>query len=216
MAFATPILAVAAGLAVTLHLDHALIAALRWHEWLVEGALVLLSVLSAMLGLRALGSGAAMPAPARQSLEWLRRFWTRKPDAATALGALQLMAVAAAGSVALALAFDARYRDFPIWSFAVPTVAFALIAARRWRDARRRDRIETVFALLLAGAALFIALNENLLTRPEILIDVNAALQPLLRGQYNGSALIWCAMLLILAYPFAAGAFRGAASRGKL
>lgn len=216
MAFATPILAIAAGLAVTLHLDHALIAALRWHEWLVEGALALLSVLSAMLGLRALGSGATMPAPARQSLEWLRRFWTRKPDAATALGALQLIAVAAAGSVALALAFDARYRDFPIWSFAVPTVAFALIAARRWRDARRRDRIESVFALLLAGAALFIALNENLLTRPEILIDVNAALQPLLRGQYNGSALIWCAMLLILAYPFAAGAFRGAANRGKL
>jgi hypothetical protein len=41
-------------------------------------------------------------------------------------------------------------------------------------------------------------------------------LQPLLHGQINSSALIWCAMLLILAYPFAAGAFRGAASRGKL
>ena len=124
-----------------MHLDHALVAALHWHEWLVEGALVLLSVLSAMLGLRALGAAGPKPAPARPSLEWLRRFWTRRPDAAMALGALQLLAVAAAGSVALALAFDARYRDFPIWSFAVPTVAFALIAARTARDARR-DQIE--------------------------------------------------------------------------
>ena len=211
MGFATPVLAVAAGLAITLHLDHALLAALRWHEWLVEGALVVLSVLSALLGLRALGTGGPQPAPARQSLEWLRRFWRARPDAATALGALQLLAVAAAGSVALALAFDARYRDFPIWAFAVPTVAFALIAARTAREARR-DRIEFVFAVLLTLAALFIALNENLFTRPELLVGVNAALQPVLHGQYNGSALIWCAMLLILACPFAASLF---SQRGK-
>ena len=216
MAFAIPALAVAAGLAITLHLDHALIAALRWHEWLVEGTLALLSVLSAMLGLQALGSGAPAPAPARQSLEWLRRFWRVRPDAATALGALQLIAVAAGASVALALAFDARYRDFPIWAFAVPTVMFALVTARNVRDGRWRDRIESVFALLLTVSALFVALNENLFTRPEMRVDINAALQPLLQGQFNGNALIWCAMLLILAYPFAAGAFRGAPSRGKL
>lgn len=213
-AFAAAILAPAAGLAVTLHLDHALVAALRWHEWLVEGALALLSILSALLGLRAWCSGAPAPAAARDSLEWLRRFWTRVPDGATALGALQLMAVAAGASVALALAFDARYRDFPIWSFAVPTVVFALIALSR-RDAGC-GRIEAVFALLLAGSAIFIALNESLFTRPELRGGVNAALQPLLHGQYNTSALLWCAMLLILAYPFAGGAFRRGAGRGEL
>lgn len=213
MAFAIPALAVAAGLAITLHLDHALLAALRWHEWLVEGALVLISVLSGMLGLGAIESAAPRPAPARQSLEWLRRFWRIRPDAATALGALQLLTVAGSATVALGLTFDGRYRDFPIWSFAVPTVAFALIAAR---DARQHDRIESVFALLLAVLALFVALNENLFMRPEIGVDVNAALRPLLHGQYNGSALVWCVMLLILAYPLAAGAFRSAATRGKL
>jgi hypothetical protein len=95
-------------------------------------------------------------------------------------------------------------------------VAFALIAARASRGTPRRDRIESVFALLLAAAALFVALNENLFTRPEMRVDVNAALQPLLHGQFNGSALVWCAMLLILAYPLAAAALRRPPNRGKL
>src|SRR5262249_30709202 len=161
-----------------------------WHEWLVEGALVILSVLSAMFGLHALSVSGSQPAPALQSLEWLRRFWTRRPDTATTLGALQLLAVAPAGSGGLGLGLRARYRDFPIWAFAVPTVAFALIALRNTRSAGR-DRIESVFALLLSGSALFVALNENLFTRPEMRVDLNAALQPLLHGQYNGSALVW-------------------------
>jgi len=215
MSASAPILAIAAGLAMTLHADHAREAALRWHEWAVEGVLALVSALSAMLGIRAL-CGDLQPAPAPQSLDWLRRFWTRAPDAATALGALQLIAVAAGASVALALAFDARYRDFPIWSFAVPATAFTLISLRATRVAPARGRIESVFALLLSSSALFIALNENLLTRPEMRAGVNAALRPMLSGQYNGGALIWCAMLLILAYPFVGVLRRTAANRGEL
>ena len=73
-----------------------------------------------------------------------------------------------------------------------------------------------MIALLLALVAAFIALNENLLTRPEMRVDVNAALRPLLAGQINGAALLWCGMLLILAYPWAARGFRAVRNRGEL
>ena len=215
LAATLPLLAVAAGLAITAHLDHARVAALMWHEWLVEGGLALVSALTAALALRALATPRLSPAPAAESLAWLRRFWQRQPDARLALGALQLLAIAGAASVALALAFDARYRDFPLAAFAVPAVAFALIhSSRAWPDAA--GPIERVFALLLAIGAVFIALNENLLTRPEMRLDVNAALRPPLAGQINGTALLWCGMLLILAYPWAVRGFRTPRNRGEL
>jgi glucan 1,3-beta-glucosidase len=203
-----PLLAVAAGAAITAHLDHAREAALLWHEWLVEAALALVSALSAGLGLQALAAPQQIPASAQESLDWLRRFWRRRPDARIALGALQLVAVAGAASVALALAFDARYRDFPLAAFAVPAVAFALIALGRTQPGAQIGGIERAFAPLLVLGAGFIALNENLLTRPEMREGVNAALRPLLGGQINGNALLWCAMLLILACPWALAALR--------
>lgn len=216
MAGALPILAVAAGTAITAHLLHARTAALQWDEWLVEGGLALVSALCAGLALQALAAPRLIPAPAGESLDWLRRFWRRRPDARLALGALQVLAVAGAASVALALAFDARYRDFPLASFAVPAFAFALLHLRRAQPGAAGGAIERVFALLLVGAALFIALNENLLIRPELRVDVNAALQPLFAGQINISALLWCGMLLILAFPWASGLLARRGNRGKL
>ena len=215
LAAALPLLAVAAGLAISTHLDHARVAALLWQEWAVEGALALVSALTAGLALRALATPHLAPAPASESLDWLRRFWRRKPDARLALGALQLLAVAAAASVAVALAFDARYRDFPLAAFAVPAIAFAFIHLRR-AQAAVAGPIERVFAMLLAVCAAFIALNENLLTRPEMRVDINAALRPLFAGQFNGAALLWCGMLLILAYPWAARGIGAARNRGEL
>lgn len=216
MAGALPILAVAAGTAITAYLLHARTAALQWDEWLVEGGLALVSALCARLALQALAAPRLIPAPAGESLDWLRRFWRRRPDARLALGALQVLAVAGAASVALALAFDARYRDFPLAGFAVPAFAFALLHLRRAQPGAAGGAIERVFALLLVGAALFIALNENLLTRPELRLDVNAALRPLLAGQINGAALLWCGMLLILAWPWASAGFGRRGNRGKL
>ncbi len=216
LAGALPILAVAAGAAITAHLDHARAAALLWHEWAVEGGLALVSALTAGLALRALAEPQLVPASAQDSLAWLRRFWRRRPDAQLGLGALHLLAIATAASVAVALAFDARYRDFPLAAFAVPTAAFALIRLRRAQPPAAAGAIERAFAGLLAAAAVFIALNENLLTRPELRRDVNAALRPLLDGQVNGNALLWCGMLLILAYPWAAAALTGSGNRGKL
>jgi glucan 1,3-beta-glucosidase len=206
-ALAAPLLAGAVALAIMLHVDHARFAAWYWHEWALEGALSLVSVLVAMLALpRLLAGKDAAIAAAADSLEWLRRPWTRRPDAGLALGALQLIAIAGAAVVALGLDFDQRYRDYPIWAFAVPAAAFVLLRLRSAPSAAARVPIELCFATLLALSAVFIALNENVFTRPEMRQSILAAFRPAMAGDISGNALIWCLILLAFAYPwFAAG-----------
>ena len=205
-ALAAPLLAGTAALAIALHLDHARFAALYWDEWLLEGLLALVSALTAILALPPILSGkAAAIASADDALSWFRRPWARRPDAELALGVLQLFAIVGASVVALGLDFDQRYRDFPIWAFIVPAAAFALLHLRTDRPmAPVRIRIEICFAWLLTLSAIFIALNENVFTRPEMRQSVLAAFGPALRGEVNGSALIWCAMLLLFAFPWLA------------
>jgi exo-beta-1,3-glucanase (GH17 family) len=204
LALAAPLLAGAAALAILLQIDHARFAAWHWHEWAIEASLALISALVAVLALpRILAGKGAEIAAAEQSLAWLRRPWTRWPDGGLALGALQLIAVAGAAVVALGLDFDQRYRDFPIWAFAVPALGFALLRLRATRQsAAGRMPIEFCFASLLALSAVFIALNENVFTRPEMRQSVVAAFGPALRGEINGTSLIWCLMLLVIAYPW--------------
>ncbi len=203
---AAPLLAGGAALAVALHLDHARFAAWHWHEWALEGALALVSILVALLALpRILAGDGARIAPADESLAWLRRPWRRSPDAALALGALQLLTISGAAVAALGLDFDQRYRDFPIWAFAVPAVAFGLLHVRSRRSAATgRAPLELCFAFLLGISALFIALNENVFTRPEMRVSILDAFRPALTGQISGNALIWCLILLVLAYPWLA------------
>ena len=201
-AFFAPMLATGAALAIALQVEHARYAALQWSEWLVEGALVALSIAVAMLGLPRILSGTGAIAPAEPSLAWLRRPWRTTPDAALMLGALQLIAIASAMVVAFGLDFDPRYRDFPIWGFAVPAVVFTLLRLRT-PSVTRAGAIEICFAVLLAISAVFIALNENTFTRPEFKESVIAAFRPMLAGVINGNALIWCAMLLVFAFSWA-------------
>jgi glucan 1,3-beta-glucosidase len=207
-AAAAPLLAGAAAMTVALQIDHTQYAAWHWYEWLLELALAALSVAVTWLALpRALAGDDAGVASAADSLEWLRRPWHRRPDGTLALGALQLTALAGASVVALGFDFDERYRDFPIWAFAVPAAAFALLQLRTARAAESRPgAIELCFASLLTVSALFIALNENVFTRPEMRVSVLDAFQPALAGALNGNSLIWCLMLLVFAYPwFATG-----------
>jgi len=203
-ALAGPVLAGGVALAIALQIDHARFAAWHWYEWALEGSLALVSILVAMLALpRILAGGGAAHGSAAESLEWLRRPWRRWPDAALALGALQVIVIAGAAVAALGLDFDQRYRDFPIWAFAVPAFAFALLHARSARNAiSGQARIEICFAALLALSALFIALNENVFTRPEMRQSVLSAFGPALNGQISGNALIWCLLLLVFAYPW--------------
>jgi tellurite resistance protein TehA-like permease len=104
---------------------------------------------------------------------------------------------------ALGLVFDQRYRDYPIWAFAVPVVAFALLQLRSARPrVAGQMPIELCFASLLAVSAIFIALNENVFTRPEMRQSILAAFGPALQGDISGNSLIWCLMLLVFAYPW--------------
>lgn len=203
-ALAGPVLAAAAALAILLHIDHAGFAAWYWHEWALEAALALVSILVAMLALpRILTGGRAEIATADESLAWLRRPWRRLPDATLALGVLQLLAIAGAAVVALGLDFDQRYRDYPIWAFAVPAAAFVLLQLRSASaNSVRQMPIELWFATLLALSAVFIALNENVFTRPEMRQSIAAAFGPALRGDISGNSLIWCLLLLAFAYPW--------------
>src|ERR1043166_1159923 len=76
-----------------------------------------------------------------------------------ALGACWVVLCAIATEVALGLAFDPRYRDFPfaaLGAAAAPFVILALLGARG-----RRELAETVMAAVLALATLFIAWNEG-------------------------------------------------------
>ena len=203
-ALAGPVLAAAAALAILLHIDHAGFAAWYWHEWALEAALALVSILVAMLALPCiLAGGRAEIATADESLAWLRRPWRRLPDATLALGVLQLLAIAGAAVVALGLDFDQRYRDYPIWAFAVPAAAFVLLQLRSASaNSVRQMPIELWFATLLALSAVFIALNENVFTRPEMRQSIAAAFGPALRGDISGNSLIWCLLLLAFAYPW--------------
>jgi exo-beta-1,3-glucanase (GH17 family) len=203
-ALAAPLLAGAAALAIALQIDHARFAAWHWYEWALEGSLALISGMVAMLALpRILAIDDKETATAADSLDWLHRPWARRPDATLVLGALQLVAMAGAAVVALGLDFDQRYRDFPIWAFVVPTVAFALLHVRAApKLAPRQGEIEICFASLLGLSALFIALNENFFKRPEMRLSILEAFLPAVAGEINGNALIWCLMLVILAYPW--------------
>jgi glucan 1,3-beta-glucosidase len=199
-----PPLAGGAALAVALQIGHARFAAWDWHEWALEAALALISILVAILALpRILAGRDKEIACAEESLAWLRRPWVRRPDATLALGALQLVAVTGAAVAALGLDFDQRYRDYPIWAFAVPAVAFALLHFRAARKpAAGPVPIELCFAILLAVSAVFIALNENVFTRPEMRQSIPAAFGAVLDGDISGSSVIWCLILLALSYPW--------------
>jgi hypothetical protein len=77
-----------------------------------------------------------------------------------ALGAAWVVLCAIAAEVALGLAFDPRYRDFPfapLGAAAAPFMVLTLLGPGR----ARRELAEIVMAAVLAGATLFIAWNEG-------------------------------------------------------
>jgi len=130
-----------------------------------------------------------------EGIAWLRRP-RRTPTIRESIAVLRLAALLGAATVSLGLAFDPRYKDFPIAAYLVPALFF-LVAdiARGGVFAALSDRREEAgFALLLAGTAVYVFINETPLN---IIAD------------------IWVVLTLLLAL-HGIGAWRGLFQRRRM
>jgi glucan 1,3-beta-glucosidase len=78
-----------------------------------------------------------------------------------ALGLSWIVLCAVATEVALGLAFDPRYRDFPFAPLAAAGVPFLVLALLGGGAPRRRDLAETAMAAVLGASTVYIAWNEG-------------------------------------------------------
>jgi glucan 1,3-beta-glucosidase len=126
---------------------------------------LLAAVLCALAIARRLeGWSASVPAPIVEITRWLRTDasdWSRSDRV---LGALRFALLLGAAFVALGLAFDPRYRDFPLAAFAAPAAGYAGLAWLSEPRARAASagREERVLAAVLACCAPVIAWRETL------------------------------------------------------
>ncbi|MGB8274657.1 MAG: glycoside hydrolase family 17 [Alphaproteobacteria bacterium] len=182
----------AAGILLVLQAEHSWAAWRSGVELAVEG-LVFVASLAAAFFLppeMAKGRGAVAPASVALTLQFLRAPRRMAFDRTIGLGGLRLAAAISALVVSLCLAFDPRYRDFPIAAFTAPAVGFAWISLARkdaWRAVTGRYE-EAVLAVLFAATAAIILVNET---------------------PRNLEADLWCAIALLMALPWV-GAVRGA------
>jgi glucan 1,3-beta-glucosidase len=66
-----------------------------------------------------------------------------------------------AAETALGFTFDPRYRDFPYAALTMAVVPFANLMLLNRPQAGARPIAESVFAGLLAGAAVYVGINEG-------------------------------------------------------
>jgi len=126
--------------------------------WLKWGALLTAGIASPLLCARALMSGGSLPS-------FLDLFGPREGRTnsilTTVLGLMLVVATLVAAETALGFTFDPRYRDFPYAALTMAVVPFASLMLLNRPQAGARPIAESVFAGLLAGAALFIGINEG-------------------------------------------------------
>ena len=126
--------------------------------WLVWGALLTAAIASPLLCANALMSGRALPT----FLDLLGPREVRSGSVLTIILGLALTVVVLIGAEsALGFAFDPRYRDFPFAALAMAVVPFSMLALLNRPQQGLRPMSETVFAAVLAGAALYTLFNEG-------------------------------------------------------
>jgi glucan 1,3-beta-glucosidase len=127
------------------------------------------------------------PAPAAAIAAWFRTNVSPWSTAGRLLGSLRFALLFGAAAASLALAFDPRYRDFPLAIAAPPAVALALLA---WVAGTSAAVEERALAAVLVATAPLIAVSE---------------------GLANTDALAWAALCLA----FAASVWRPWAAAGR-
>jgi glucan 1,3-beta-glucosidase len=175
--------ALAGGTLITLQAERAHLIYVTTADLAVEIGLLAQSALVLIFALRRNVDFAT--APLAHATRWLIALDTR-PVPVAAL--MRLVVLLGAATIALGLAFDSRYRGFPIATYALPTFTFLLL---QWRAGRLLSpvidgREERVLSLIFVGCTGFIAWYE---------------------GPLNWQSLSFCGLLLILAFTIA-GAWR--------
>jgi glucan 1,3-beta-glucosidase len=126
--------------------------------WLLWGSLLVAATAAPVLCAHALMSGRSLPT----FLELLGPREYRNRSALTIILGLSLMVTAVIGAQsALGFVFDPRYKDFPFAALTMAVVPFAALMLLNRPKEGMRPVAETVFAALLAGAAIYTGFNEG-------------------------------------------------------
>ena len=134
-------------------------------EWLLGGSATAIAGLASVLAAVGIarwldGRAPPSPAPAAALVEWFRTNRSRFATGERWLGAARFGLLFGAAVVALVLAFDPRYRDFPLALFAPPIAGFALL---RWiANAPSAAPEERLLGAVLAAAVPVIIFREGL------------------------------------------------------
>jgi glucan 1,3-beta-glucosidase len=151
-------------------------------EWSVGIALSLAALLSALLLARLVIdwlSEDRRPADAWPAARLTLAALLKRDDGAL-LGLVRFFWLFSAAVMNLLLCFDARYRDFPIFLYALPVLGLALLALSRRRGAVRPGLEEKLLASWVALSSVVVAVLE---------------------GPANGPALVWVLIGLLLSGP---------------
>nr|WP_298688241.1 glycoside hydrolase [uncultured Dongia sp.] len=181
--------AMAAGALIVLQVERASLIYLTLADLAVETGLLLQALAVLLLALR--GGTEIATAPLNAATRWLMARETRPVPVASLL---RLLVLLGAATVALALAFDGRYRGFPLAAYAVPAAAFLLLQIRSGSLLQPipDGREERALSVIFVGCALYLAWAE---------------------GPLNWQSLSWCGLLLVYTLNIA-GAWRQAAKSG--
>jgi len=126
--------------------------------WIHSLAMFAAAVIAPIIGAALLVRNSSIP----RFSQVLARDKDRPPDAlGLTLGAAWIVLCVLATEVALGLAFDPRYRDFPFAPLGAAAAPFLVLTLAGGGAARPRDAAETLMAAVLAAATLYIAWDEG-------------------------------------------------------
>lgn len=155
-------LALAGGSAVALQLDRASLIAVSAFDGMVETGLLLQSLLVLTLALRPMPTLGTAPLAA--AVDWAAQARMPVPF----VGLLRFAVFVGAATVALALAFDGRYRGFPLATYGLPAILFLVIQIRAGvflkasADPELADgRLARVFSAIFVGCGLYLLWAEG-------------------------------------------------------
>ena len=138
-------------------------------EWLVGSGLSILALLTALLLARAVIDWLAEEEPVPHALAVARLSW-REPHrwwtAPAMFGLARIFWLFCAAIMNLLLVFDARYRDFPIFLYAVPVAGVCILGLAEPKSLEDLGIEEKLLASWVGGSALMLIAMEGPANRP--------------------------------------------------